>query len=161
MHLGQLRERRRLRTLLTKAICDAGAPDAITTSGALVEVLHQLDLRRVSVLTPYDADLTGKLHDFLAEVGVDTVSSDHLGLGGGIWKVSYRTIAERILAADHREAEAIFVSCTNLPTFDLIEPLEKALGKPVLTANQLTMWACLRRMQLPIVGPGQWLREVS
>ncbi|MYW91287.1 Asp/Glu/hydantoin racemase [Amycolatopsis rubida] len=146
---------------LTKAICDAGAPDAVTTSGALVEVLHQLDLRRVSVLTPYDADLTGKLHDFLGEVGVTTVSSDHLGLGGGIWKVSYRTIAERILAADHRDAEAIFVSCTNLPTFDLIEPLEKTLGKPVLTANQLTMWACLRRMRLPIVGPGQWLREVS
>ena len=146
---------------LTKAICDAGAPDAVTTSGALAEVLQQLDLRNVSVLTPYDADLTGKLHDFLGELGVRTVSSDHLGLGGGIWKVSYRTIAERILAADHSEAEAIFVSCTNLPTFDLIEPLEAALGKPVLTANQLTMWACLRRMRLPIVGPGRWLREVS
>ncbi|HEY3711715.1 MAG TPA: Asp/Glu/hydantoin racemase [Amycolatopsis sp.] len=146
---------------LTKAICDAGAPDAVTTSGALAEVLQQLDLRNVSVLTPYDADLTGKLHDFLGELGVRTVSSDHLGLGGGIWKVSYRTIAERILAADHSDAEAIFVSCTNLPTFDLIEPLEAALGKPVLTANQLTMWACLRRMSLPIVGPGRWLRAVS
>ncbi|SEO57373.1 maleate cis-trans isomerase family protein [Amycolatopsis saalfeldensis] len=146
---------------LTKAICDAGAPDAVTTSGALAEVLQQLDLHKVSVLTPYDADLTGKLHDFLGELGVHTVSSDHLGLGGGIWKVSYRTIAERILAADHSDAEAIFVSCTNLPTFDLIEPLEAALGKPVLTANQLTMWACLRRMGLPIVGPGRWLREVS
>ncbi|RJQ83083.1 maleate cis-trans isomerase family protein [Amycolatopsis panacis] len=146
---------------LTKAICDAGAPDAVTTSGALAEVLQRLDLHRVSVLTPYDADLTGKLHDFLTELGVRTVASDHLGLGGGIWKVGYRTIAERILAADHSAAEAIFVSCTNLPTFDLIEPLEKALGKPVLTANQLTMWACLRRMRLPIVGPGGWLREVS
>lgn len=146
---------------LTKAICDAGAPDAVTTSGALAEVLQRLDLHRVSVLTPYDANLTGKLHDFLTELGVRTVASDHLGLGGGIWKVGYRTIAERILAADHSAAEAIFVSCTNLPTFDLIEPLEKALGKPVLTANQLTMWACLRRMRLPIVGPGGWLREVS
>ena len=146
---------------LTKAICDAGAPDAVTTSGALAEVLHQLDLHRVSVLTPYDGDLTAALHEFLAELGVRTVSSDHLGLGGGIWKVSYRTIAERILAADHADAEAIFVSCTNLPTYDLIEPLETALGKPVLTANQLTMWACLRRMHLPIVGPGKWLGDVS
>lgn len=146
---------------LRKVICDAGAPEAVTTSGALAEVLQQLNLSRVSVLTPYDADLTGKLHSFLDELGVRTVSSDHLGLGGGIWKVSYRTIAERILAADHAEAEAIFVSCTNLPTYDVIEPLEKALGKPVLTANQLTMWACLKRMELPIVGPGEWLREVS
>ncbi|EHR62842.1 maleate cis-trans isomerase family protein [Saccharomonospora cyanea] len=146
---------------LRKVICDAGAPEAVTTSGALAEVLRRLDLRRISVLTPYDADLTERLHEFLGELGVDTVTSDHLGLGGGIWKVSYRTIAERILAADHTEAQAIFVSCTNLPTYDVIEPLEKALGKPVLTANQLTMWDCLRRMELPIVGPGQWLREVS
>ncbi|HVW42542.1 MAG TPA: Asp/Glu/hydantoin racemase [Amycolatopsis sp.] len=146
---------------LRKAICDAGAPTAVTTSGALAEVLDQLDISRVSVITPYDADLTGKLHDFLAEIDVETMSSEHLGLGGGIWKVSYRTIAERIFSADHPDAQAIFVSCTNLPTYDLIEPLEVALGKPVLTANQLTMWACLKRMELPIVGPGKWLREVS
>ena len=31
----------------------------------------------------------------------------------------------------------------------------------VFTANQLTMWACLRRMGLPVVGPGRWLREVT
>lgn len=146
---------------LVKAICDAGAPDAVTTSGALAEVLDQLDVRRISVLTPYDADLTSKLHEFLAELNVETLSSDHLGLGGGIWKVNYRTIAERIIAANHPEAEAIFVSCTNLPTYDLIEPLEAILGKPVLTANQLTMWASLKRMNLPKVGPGEWLREVT
>lgn len=146
---------------LVKAICDAGAPDAVTTSGALAEVLDQLDVRRISVLTPYDAELTSKLHDFLAELNVETLSSDHLGLGGGIWKVNYRTIAERIIAANHPEAEAIFVSCTNLPTYDLIEPLEAILGKPVLTANQLTMWASLKRMNLPKVGPGEWLREVT
>ncbi|MGH3449290.1 MAG: maleate cis-trans isomerase family protein [Haloechinothrix sp.] len=146
---------------LRKIICSAGAQDAVTTSGALAEVLQQLDVRRVAILTPYVADLTLKLHEFLAELGVETVSSDHLGLGGGIWKVSYRTIAERILAADHPDAQAIFVSCTNLPTFDLIEPLEALLGKPVLTANQLTMWACLARMNLPVVGPGIWHHEVA
>lgn len=145
---------------LRKVICDAGAPDAVTTSGALAEVLQLLNITRVSIVTPYDADLTAKLRDFLDELGVTTVSSDHLGLGGGIWKVSYRTIVERILAANRDAAEAIFVSCTNLPTYDVIEPLEGALLKPVLTANQLTMWACLKRMELPIVGPGRWLREV-
>ncbi|WP_034270248.1 maleate cis-trans isomerase family protein [Haloechinothrix halophila] len=146
---------------LRKVICDAGAPDAVTTSGALAEVLRQLNLRHIAVLTPYVEELTHKLHDFLAELDVETVSSDHLGLGGGIWRVSYRTIAERIVAADHPDAEAIFVSCTNLPTFDIIDPLEQWLGKPVLTANQLTMWACMVRMGLPVVGPGSWHAEVA
>lgn len=146
---------------LRKVICDAGALEAVTTSGALAEVLQHLNVRKLAVVTPYVEDLTRRLHDFLAELGVETVASEHLGLGGGIWRVGYRTIAERILAADHPDAEAMFVSCTNLPTFDIIDPLENWLGKPVLTANQLTMWACLVRMGMPVVGPGSWHAEMA
>lgn len=140
---------------LTKAICDVSAPDAVTTSGVLAEVLQQLGLRDISVLTPCDAGLTGKLHDLLAELSVHTLSSDHLGLDGGLWKVDYRLIAERMLAADHGDAGVICVSCTNPPTLDRTEPLDK----PAPTANQLTMWACLRRIGLPI--RRRWLREVA
>lgn len=146
---------------LRKVVVDSGARQAVTTSGALAEVLARLELRRISVVTPYYADLTAKLHEFLGELGVETVASEHLGLGGGIWKVSYRTVAEHILRADRPDAEAIFVSCTNLPTYDLINPLEEALGKPVFTANQLTMWACLDRMSLPITGPGSWINAMQ
>lgn len=145
---------------LRDAICDAGAPCAVTTSGALLEAVRDLELTRISVITPYDEQLTKLLHNFLAEAGTDVVRSTHLGLGGGIWKVNYRTIAERIIAADDPDSQAIFVSCTNLPTYDLIAPLERELGKPVLTANQLTIWACLGRMKLPMSGPGKWLRGV-
>ena len=145
---------------LREAILAAGAPAAVTTSGALAEAVRELSLSRVSVMTPYDADLTDRLVAFLAELGVRVLRSHHLGLGGGIWKVNYRTVAERILDADDPQAEAVFVSCTNLPTYDIITPLEQRLGKPVLTANQLTVWACLGRMGLPMVGPGRWRRGV-
>ena len=47
-------------------------------------------------------------------------------------------------AVDTDDAQALFISCTNLPTYDLIEPLEAALGKPVLTANQVSVWEGLR-----------------
>ncbi len=145
---------------LRRAILDAGAPDAVTTSGALAEAVRALGLGRVSVMTPYDEPLTAKLVDFLGALDVEVIHSQYLGLGGGIWRVNYRTVAELILAADSPDAEAIIVSCTNLPTYDLIEPLERELGKPILTANQLTVWACLGRMGLQMVGPGRWLREV-
>lgn len=145
---------------LCEAICEAGAPCAVTTSGALLEALRRLGIARLSVITPYDAELTSLLHDFLHEAGVGVARSMHLGLGGGIWKVNYRTIVEHIMAADTPQSEAIFVSCTNLPTYDVIAPLERELGKPVLTANQLTIWACLGRMKLPMSGPGKWLRGV-
>ncbi|HIZ96968.1 MAG TPA: hypothetical protein H9805_00140 [Candidatus Janibacter merdipullorum] len=145
---------------LREAILDAGAADAVTTSGALAEAVRELGLSRISVMTPYDAPLTERLVDFLGALDVDVLRSHHLGLGGGIWRVNYRTVAELIIAADDPAAEAIFVSCTNLPTYDIIAPLERELGKPILTANQLTVWACLGRMGLPMVGPGRWLRGV-
>lgn len=145
---------------LVDAIMAAGAKSAVTTSGALAEAVTALNINRISVITPYDAELTELLAEFLGELGVTVVRTDHLGLGGGIWKVNYRTVAERILAADTADAEAIFVSCTNLRTYDVIDPLEQLLGKPVLTANQLTIWSCLDRMSLPMMGPGRWLRDV-
>ncbi len=145
---------------LREVILEAGAPAAVTTSGALIEAVQQLGLTRISVMTPYDAALTARLVAFLAEAGVQVLRSRYLGLGGGIWRVNYRTVAELIMAADDPDAEAIFVSCTNLPTYDIINPLERKLGKPILTANQLTVWAALGRLNLPMVGPGRWLQGV-
>lgn len=145
---------------LRTTMLEAGAPQAVTTSGALAEAVEELDLSRISVMTPYDAPLTERLVDFLGALDVDVLRSHHLGLGGGIWRVNYRTVAELILAADDPQAQAIFVSCTNLPTYDIIAPLERELGKPVLTANQLTVWSSLGRLGLPMVGPGNWLRGV-
>jgi maleate isomerase len=51
----------------------------------------------------------------------------------------------------------VFVSCTNLPTYDVIAPMEAELGIPVLTANQVTMWAALRRTGHRALGTGQRL----
>ena len=45
---------------LVSAMLDAGAPAAVTTSGALLEALRHLELTRIAVATPYDADLTAR-----------------------------------------------------------------------------------------------------
>jgi maleate isomerase len=146
---------------LAAAMRAAGAPAAVTTSGALLEALTALRVKRVAVATPYVASVTARLHDFLAEAGVATVSSAHLGLAGDIWKVPYETTAQLVRDADSPAADAVFVSCTNLATYDLIAPLEGELGKPVLTANQVTMWAALRVAGEAAVGPGQRLLSAT
>ena len=53
----------------------------------------------------------------------------------------------------------MFISCTNLPTYDVIADLEHELGKPVLAANQVTMWHSLSLIGRKAVGPGQQLME--
>ena len=45
---------------------------------------------------------------------------------------------------DGDDVEAIFIPCTAVRTLDAIEPLEEAIGKPVITAIQATMWRVAR-----------------
>lgn len=142
---------------LSAAMRSAGAPYVVTASGAMLEALRHLGVGRVAVATPYVEDITVRLRDFLAEAGHKVVGGADLGLTGNIWKVRYTQVADLVLAADRPDAEAIFVSCTNLPTYDVIAPLETWLGKPVLSANQVMMWALLRRIGLRAVGPGRLL----
>lgn len=137
----------------------AGAPRAVTTAGGLVQALAALRVRRVSLATPYIDSLNSLLVAFLDAHGVTTVSSTGLGLVGQIWRVSDEELVDSVRAVDRPEADAVFISCTNLTTYDLIAPLERELGKPVITANQVTMWAALRALGLRASGPGQWLVE--
>jgi maleate isomerase len=146
---------------LRAAMRAGGAPAAVTTSGALLAALRALSVRTVAVATPYVEELNDRLRGFFAEAGIDTVADTHLGLTGEIWKVPYARVAELVARADSPSAEAVFVSCTNLPTYDLIAPLEAALGKPVLTANQVTLWAALRALGVRAAGPGQRLLTVT
>lgn len=142
---------------LVAAMEDAGAPAAVTTSGALLIALRQLGITRIAAVTPYTEDLTKGLSAFLAEADIEVVATAGLGLTSEIWTVPYETTADLVRATDSSEAEAVFISCTNLPTYDMIAPLEQELGKPVLTANQVTMWSALTIAGRPAVGPGQQL----
>jgi maleate isomerase len=142
---------------LVETMRSAGEAEAVTTSGALLAALTHLGIRRVATATPYDAQVTERLTTFLQEADVEVVNSAHLGLSQEIWTVPYEETLQLVRAADSADAEAIFVSCTNLATYDVIAPLEAELGKPVITANQVTMWAMLEALDRRAVGPHQWL----
>jgi maleate isomerase len=144
-------------TALVAAMIQAGAPAAVTTSGALLTALRHLDITRVATATPYTADITAGLSSYLTEAGVDVVAAAGLGLTSDIWTVPYDVTAQLVRDTDRPDAEAVFISCTNLPTYDVIAPLEAELGKPVLTANQVTMWSALTLAGRKAVGPGQQL----
>jgi maleate isomerase len=137
----------------------AGAPAAVTTSGALLDALTHLGVRTVSVVSPYLPALAARLDGFLSEAGVGVVAHRGLGLDERIFRVPCTTVRDLVMATAGNAADAVFVSCTNLPCYDVIAELEAELGKPVISASQATLWAALRRIGRRPVGPGQWLAE--
>ncbi len=142
---------------IVRAMRAAGAPAAVTTSGALVQAVQALGAETVAVATPYDEAITDALAAFLTEAGIAVSGSARLGLTHDIWKQPYEVTRELVRSADRPAAQAVVLSCTNLPTYDLIAPLEAELGKPVVSANQATMWAALRAVGDRATGPGQRL----
>ena len=134
------------------AMVSAGARRAVTTSGALVRAIQALGARSVAVVTPYEDAVGERLEAFLAESGVTVTGTSNMGLTGRIWTVAEDVTADLVRTTARHGGDAVFVSCTNLPTYDVIAPLEAELGRPVLTANQVTMWAALAEAG---VGPGE------
>ncbi|WP_431782337.1 maleate cis-trans isomerase family protein [Streptomyces chumphonensis] len=138
----------------------AGETPALTTSGALLQALREIDARRVALVTPYTKSVTDALEDYLGEAGIEVTGRCYLGLTREIWRVPYRDVTgmAREATADG-EPDALFISCTNLPTYDVIPQLEAELRMPVLSANQVTVWSALRSIGKQAVGPYQALLD--
>lgn len=123
---------------------EAGAPATSTTSGAMLEALRALGARCIGIATPYDEGVTAGLSAFLEGAGHEVVSSAHLGLKCDIAKVGPGAVRYLARAIAVPEADAYFFSCTNLRTFEVLAELEEELQRPVLSANQVTVWSALR-----------------
>lgn len=144
---------------MVAAMTAAGETPALTTSGALLAALRELDVRRVAVVTPYTRSVTDSLEDYLHEAGVRVCGRSYLGLTRHIWRVPYRDVVAMAHEAVTEAPDALFISCTNLPTYDVIPQLEAELRMPVISANQVTMWAALRMIGENAVGPYQALLD--
>jgi maleate isomerase len=144
---------------MTAAMEQAGEIPSLTTSGALLAALREIGARRVALVTPYTKSVTDSLEDFLGEAGIAVTGRSYLGLTREIWRVPYRDVVDMAREAVADVPDALFISCTNLPTYDVIPQLEAELRMPVLSANQVTLWEALRRIGKEAVGPYQALLD--
>jgi len=128
----------------------AGVP-AVTAAGALVEALGSLNVRRIAFSSPYVESLNREAITFLEACGFHTVSRAYVGedLGNyGQGALTPDEVFELGCRADHRDAQALVLSCTDLRAVEAIEALERRLRKPVVTSNQALMYCAAKRLGL-------------
>ena len=149
---------RRLRELIERS----SRTKTITTSAAVVEALRTLQLQRLTVVTPYSDEVNALEESYLTTNGFSVQALRGMGtedawsIGAIPAEVVYRLARD----AFRPDSDGLFISCTNLPTVDVIEALETDTGRPVVTSNQATLWACLRAIGCgePVSGAGRLLR---
>ena len=148
--------------LMEKVQKSGGAP-SFSTAMALVEALRELEAEGIAVATPYIDELNDLERKFLESKGFEVLNIKGLGLernldiGREPPSTAYR-LAREVFRA---EADAIFISCTNFRTIEIIGALEADLERPVVTSNQASMWKALRmgRVGERVPGFGRLLKE--
>jgi maleate isomerase len=130
--------------LAQRISAETGIPCA-SSSRAIVDGLRALGTRKLSLASPYAPWLNERLKQYLTADGFEVLAMQ------GLSTEAHSTITrERILAlvddVVRPDTEAIFISCSNFRTIEIIATVEEKYGKPVVTSNASMMWAMLRLM---------------
>jgi len=97
--------------------------------------------------TPYLDEINTKEAEFLHSKGFSILNIQGLNLTKGV-EFGRVTPEYWIKFADEindKKADAIFLSCGGIRSTEVINQIEKKLGKPIITSNQAQMWSCLRK----------------
>lgn len=124
----------------------SGGMPATSTSFAFVDALAALHVTHVAVAASYPRDVTDLFVQFLAASGIEVLATADAGIdtAARVGTLTAEEVAEFAVGNDHPEAEAVVVPDTAMHTLRFVRHLEERLGKPVLTANQVTVWQGLR-----------------
>jgi len=119
---------------------------AVATAGAVVEALRALEVKKLSVATPYTKEIELLEDRFLRDNGFEVVGIGSLGLAKNLDiglqrpEIAY-AIAKKVCAS---ASDGIFISCTNFRTVEIIRRLEAELDRAVVSSNTATAWKALR-----------------
>ena len=119
---------------------------------ALVAACKSQNVSNIGMISPYIAEVSSKLQMTLAENGIATrkFASFNEPIEASVVRITQASVKDAAIAmGKDGNCDAIFLSCTNLRTLDVIDQIEQAIGKPVMSSNQVLAWDLLRRTSVP------------
>ena len=133
-----------------------------TTSTSVIRAFKELGIQKVSVATPYNEELNRREADFFEKSGVKVLKIQGRDLGGLMAEISLDEVKDLARAVNRPDADAVFLSCTNLKALPVLDSLEKEFGKYVFSSNIATFWDVMRMLKIkePVQGRGKLLERI-
>lgn len=129
----------------------------LSSAGALLRALKDLNASRVALVMPYTRPLAEKVVDYVEDEGfrvadwrtLDVADNGEVGCIPG----------DRVLAAaralDLTGVDVLVLSaCVQMPSLDLVQRAENEFGLPVISAATAGAYSILRSLGLPVDVPG-------
>lgn len=131
----------------------------ITAFGSVVAALAHLGAKRIAFGTPYSQESTLKCKANLEAYGFQVANFGRLDGVTNIYDETPQRAYRLARSVDTADAQAVFLSGVGMPTIEVLDDLERDLGKPVLSSASAMMWNALRiaNVNAPIGGFGRLL----
>ena len=117
-----------------------------TPSTAATNALKKMNVSKVAIFTPYSKKLNDEVVDYFKKENFIVTSNSYFDIlnDADIAKIDPDYLYDVISKMNLGDAEAVFLSCTNLPALSILDKLEKKLNKIVLSSNQVLIWDTLQ-----------------
>jgi maleate cis-trans isomerase len=141
-------------TDISSALSDRFGVETVTTAGSMVHVLQHEHARHVDVVTPYLDSVNEGLKVCMAAGGIDVnvLNSFHCQTTAELGQIRSDQVLALAQETATPQGEAMFIACSQLPTYDIIPQLRSELKRPVWSSIQATAWAVLTKLSQPLNG---------
>jgi len=150
---------------LIREIEDETGIKATTGASSVAESLKFLGTDSVSIFAATSEDITAFAAKYLSDSGFDVreVESASFGHATEGFRWSPWEVYSNVMKFYRRcpDVDAVFIAGGCFRTLEMIETLEKDIGRPVVTTVPANMWHCLKiaGVKDPVYGFGQLLEK--
>ena len=106
------------------------------------KALKKLNCKKIAFVSPYSKIVTDVLKKYIENQGFEITNllcfeEDNDSV---VAKISEEDTLRAIIEINNSKNEAVFASCTNLKTFNIINEAESKIKKPVISSNLALAW---------------------
>lgn len=150
MSMGKGYHRVSEKRLHQRTIDNGHMAPVVTSAGALVDGLHAVGAKRVSILTPYMKPLTQLVIDYIENEGIEVVDSISLEIPDNLDVGRQDPLAPvEITKKLNTNVDVIVASaCVQMPSLPSVQLIEDRIGLPVLSSSVATTYMMLKKLGL-------------
>jgi len=112
---------------------------------AALSAFQLLDIKRISILTPYTEAVNVEIAKFFIAQGYDVLNIAGFGFEDdtAMTYINPQDIVDASISSCDPKADLLFISCTALRASLVIDEIEERLNIPVVSSNQALVWHSL------------------
>lgn len=122
----------------------------VTTAMSMVLTLQEIRAKDIALITPYSDHINEQLIAFLTEgdIRVKRLDSFRVADVEELGRIRSDAVADLARATMGRDCDALFVACSQLPTYDILDSLQAEFGRPTWSSIKATAWQVRRELNL-------------